>query len=33
VETGKALCLPATDDVETYKVKVDGDDLYVLIED
>lgn len=33
VESGKALCLPATDDVETYKVKVEGDDLYVLIED
>lgn len=33
VETGKALCLPAIDDVETYDVKVEGDDIYVLIED
>ena len=33
VETGDALCLPATDAVETYNVKVDGDDIYVLIED
>ncbi|MCI0480879.1 MAG: hypothetical protein L0213_04745 [Candidatus Dadabacteria bacterium] len=33
VETGEALCLPATDAVETYDVKVEGDDIYVLIED
>ena len=33
VETGEALCLPATDAVETYSVKVEGDDIYVLIED
>jgi len=33
VETGDALCLPATDAVETYDVKVEGDDIYVLIED
>ena len=33
VETGEALCLPATDAVETYDVKVEGDDIYVLMED
>lgn len=33
VETGDALCLPATDAVETYDVKIEGDDIYVLIED
>lgn len=33
VETGEALCLPATDPVETYPVKIEGEDLYVLIED
>ncbi|NIT58113.1 MAG: non-heme iron oxygenase ferredoxin subunit, partial [Aliifodinibius sp.] len=33
VETGEALCLPAVDRIETYEVKVDGDDIYVLIED
>ena len=33
VETGAALCLPATDAVETYDVKVEGDDIYVLMED
>lgn len=33
VETGKALCLPAIDAVETYEVKVNGDDIYILIED
>ena len=33
VETGDALCLPAIDAVETFDVKVEGDDIYVLIED
>ncbi|MEQ9619172.1 MAG: non-heme iron oxygenase ferredoxin subunit [Deltaproteobacteria bacterium] len=33
VETGEALCLPATDDVETYPVKIEGEDLLILIED
>ncbi|MGD9652917.1 MAG: Rieske (2Fe-2S) protein [Candidatus Dadabacteria bacterium] len=33
VETGEALCLPATDPVETYPIKIEGEDLYVLIED
>lgn len=33
VETGEALCLPALDAVETYKLKIDGDDIYILIED
>ncbi len=33
VETGKALCLPAVDGVETFEVKVEDDDIYVLIED
>lgn len=33
VETGAALCLPATDPVETYQVKVEDGDIYVLIED
>ncbi len=33
VETGEALCLPAIDGVETYQVKVEGEDLLVLIED
>jgi len=33
VETGEALCLPAVDGVETFEVKVEGDDIYILIED
>ncbi len=33
VESGKALCLPAVDRIETYEVKIEGDDIYVLIED
>ena len=33
VETGEALCLPAVDDVETFELKVEGDDMYILIED
>ena len=33
VETGEALCLPAVDGVETFELKVEGDDIYILIED
>lgn len=33
VETGEALCLPAVDRIETYEVKVEDDDIYVLIPD
>ena len=33
VETGEALCLPAVDGVETFEVKVEDDDIYILIED
>jgi len=33
VETGEVLCLPAADDVETFELKVEDDDLYILIED
>lgn len=33
VKTGEALCLPAVDRIETYDVKVEGDDIYILIED
>lgn len=33
VETGEALCLPALDAVETFELKIDGDDIYILIED
>ncbi len=33
VKTGERLCLPATEDVETYEIKIEGDDIYVLIED
>lgn len=29
ITTGKALCLPAVEPVENYKVTVDGDDIYV----
>ena len=31
IRTGKALCAPATVDVTTYPVKVDGEDLLVGI--
>ena len=33
IESGEALCLPAVDRIETYEVKVEGDDICVLIED
>ena len=29
IRTGKALCAPATQDVRTYPVKVDGEDILV----
>ena len=29
VRTGKALCLPATSSIPSYKVKVEGDDIYI----
>ena len=32
VRTGEALCLPAIDPVETFELKVDGDDIYILID-
>ncbi|GJM15711.1 MAG: benzene 1,2-dioxygenase [Thermodesulfobacteriota bacterium] len=33
VETGEALCLPAVDGIETYEVKIEGDDIYILLPD
>ena len=33
IESGEALCLPAIDRIETYEVKVEDDDIYVLIPD
>ena len=33
VETGEALCLPAVDAVETFELKVEGDDILILIDD
>ena len=33
IETGEALCLPAVDGIETYEIKVDGDDIYILLPD
>lgn len=32
VQTGKALCLPAVDPVDVYKVELRGDDVYILID-
>ena len=32
VRTGEALCMPAVGPVETYELKVDGDDIYVLLD-
>ncbi len=31
IRTGKALCEPATEDVATYPIRVEGDDIYVGI--
>ena len=33
VKTGEALCLPATEALETYPVRVEGEDVLVGIED
>lgn len=33
VETGEALCLPAVDGVETFELKIQGEDIFILIED
>ncbi len=33
IETGEALCLPAVDGIETYEVKVEDDDIYILLPD
>ncbi|HEX9665940.1 MAG TPA: non-heme iron oxygenase ferredoxin subunit [Thermodesulfobacteriota bacterium] len=32
VKTGEALCMPAVEPVETYELKVEGDDIYVLVD-
>ncbi len=32
VRTGEVLSMPAYEPVETYQLKVEGDDIYVLIE-
>jgi nitrite reductase/ring-hydroxylating ferredoxin subunit len=32
VKTGAALCMPAVEPVETYELKVNGDDIYVLLD-
>ena len=32
IRTGKALCAPATQDVRTFPVKVDGEDILVGLE-
>ncbi|NIP29894.1 MAG: Rieske 2Fe-2S domain-containing protein [Candidatus Dadabacteria bacterium] len=33
VKTGEALCLPAVEPIETFNIKVEGEDILVLIED
>ena len=33
VETGEVLCLPAVDDLETFELKIEGEDIYIFIED
>ena len=33
VRTGKALCLPAFEPVDTHAVEVRGEDIYVAVED
>lgn len=33
VETGEALCLPAVDGIETYEIKIEGDNIYILLPD
>jgi len=32
VRTGEVLAMPAFEPVETYEIKVEGDDIYVLME-
>lgn len=32
VKTGEALCMPAVEAVETYALKVEGDDIYISID-
>jgi nitrite reductase/ring-hydroxylating ferredoxin subunit len=32
VKTGEALCMPAVEPVETYELKVEGDDIYILFD-
>jgi len=32
VRSGEALCMPAVEPVDTYEVKVDGEDIYVLLD-
>jgi 3-phenylpropionate/trans-cinnamate dioxygenase ferredoxin component len=31
VTTGEALCMPAVESVDTYELRVDGADIYVLL--
>ncbi len=33
IPTGKVMSAPATEDLRTYPVKVDGEDIYVAVED
>ena len=33
VKTGDAICLPATESIEVFEVKLDGDDVLVKVED
>lgn len=33
VRTGEALCLPAVEPLETYPVKIDGDDILIKLDD
>lgn len=33
VKTGEAMCLPATEHIEVFEVKLDGDDVLVKVED
>ncbi len=32
VRSGEALCMPAAEPVDTYELKVDGEDIYVLLD-
>jgi len=31
IKSGQAMCLPATDPIEVYELKVDGDDILVKV--